>query len=130
MVLIDVESMSAAERRAVAAELVGLRTPVHVIPSRFDPVHGSITTPAIVDRVRNGDVAVAHDMLGRPFKLEGVIKRHDGARQDMSVVVRDERRHHRHPGARRLRGTCSRAWSVAGNGAADREGVEVIRMSW
>jgi hypothetical protein len=83
-VLIDAESMSAAERRAVVAELAGSHGPVDVIPSRVDPVHGSITSAAIVERVRNGEVAAALELLGRPFELECEVKRLNGASTGVS----------------------------------------------
>ena len=78
-VLLDVESMSVTDRRVVTSNLVGSGATVEGFPAQSDPIHGPITSAAIVDHVRHGDVGVAFDLLGRPFELEGVIERTGGA---------------------------------------------------
>jgi FAD synthase len=78
VVLVDVESMSVAERRIVTSDLVASGTTVEKFSALSDPTHGLITTSAIVDRVCRGEVGVAFDLLGRPFEFDGVIERSGG----------------------------------------------------
>ena len=79
VVLVDAESMTAADRRLIASGLIGSGAMVEQFEASSDAIHGPITTQTIVDRVRSGDVGVAFDLLGRPFELEGLIERTDDA---------------------------------------------------